>query len=279
LFSGLFLVALLDAGKSLQQGPGVLLILSMVMLVIRSFIHLQAGLSGIRETSVDRSVELANRYANFGVISSFCAGGALLLLSMATALNVLMLALVCALVWVLMMWPLIVRRFFSDRQFADLLAGEGAPIHRRAPDAGLTSLGWLLIAVAAAYLSNQVSMLITDAPLPFFQEFGVTSGDRSVWWTIGFFTLQIWAGIELIRMSSVYRAISTLYAVVGGAVQIYILWPQLAMLWHAHDHLGSLAITGIIAAVALELTLPITTLLLVNRKLAPSARAWYRPKQ
>ena len=43
------------------------------MLVVRSFIHVQAGFSGLRETQVDRAVELANRYANFGVISSFCA--------------------------------------------------------------------------------------------------------------------------------------------------------------------------------------------------------------
>src|SRR5262245_19678077 len=87
-FSTVMLLAMVQAGKTLSQGPGVLWMLATIMLIIRSFIHLQAGVSGIRETSIDRSVELANRYANFGVISSFCAGGALLLLSMATALNV-----------------------------------------------------------------------------------------------------------------------------------------------------------------------------------------------
>ena len=40
--------------------------------------------------------------------------------------------------WMLMAWPLIIRRFFSDRQFADLLAGDDAPRPppraRRRPD-------------------------------------------------------------------------------------------------------------------------------------------------
>src|SRR5947208_10758445 len=99
------------------------------MMVVRSFLHVQAGLSGLRETSIDRSVELANRYANFGVISSFCAGGAVLLFAMSTSLELGWLAAVCGMVWMLMAWPMVIRRFFSDRQFSDLLAGDAAPLH------------------------------------------------------------------------------------------------------------------------------------------------------
>src|SRR4029077_10419221 len=109
----------------------------------------------------DRSVELANRYANFGIISSFCAGGAIMLFIMSIAFDLTGLAVICGLVWMLMAWPLIVRRFFADRQFADLLAGAEAPVHRRAPDAGLTWLGWLLIAHAvftASFLIPTVLM-------------------------------------------------------------------------------------------------------------------------
>ena len=60
--------------RAARKGPGVLhLARARACCVVRSILHVQAGLSGLRETSVDRSVELANRYANFGVISSFCA--------------------------------------------------------------------------------------------------------------------------------------------------------------------------------------------------------------
>ncbi len=158
--TGSLLVVMLEIpGRELQRGPGMLIVLALAMLVVRSVIHVQAGLSGLRETSVDHAVERANRYANFGVISSFCGGGALMLFVMSSAMNIFGLALVCGICWMLMAWPLIVRRFFGDRQFADLLAGDAAPIHRRAPDAGLTWLGWLLIAEAmysASFLIPQV---------------------------------------------------------------------------------------------------------------------------
>src|ERR1700733_1948860 len=154
------LLILLDLpGKDMQRGAGVLVMLALAMLVVRSAIHVQAGMSGLRVTSVDRSVELANRYANFGVISSFCGGGALLLFVMSSAMSVAGLALVCGVCWMLMAWPLIIRRFFSDRQFADLLAGDGESVHRRAPDAGLTALGWLLIAYGIFTLSFMMPSL------------------------------------------------------------------------------------------------------------------------
>ena len=70
LGTGAVLLMMLDmGGRMLTQGPGVLIMLATVLLVIRSGLHVQAGLSGLRETSVDRAVERANRYANFGVIS------------------------------------------------------------------------------------------------------------------------------------------------------------------------------------------------------------------
>src|SRR5687767_4982031 len=57
--SGTFLLVLLDLpGRALSQGFGILLLLALVMLVIRSILHVQAGLSGLRETNVDRSVEI-----------------------------------------------------------------------------------------------------------------------------------------------------------------------------------------------------------------------------
>ncbi|MDQ3366866.1 MAG: hypothetical protein M3680_15695 [Myxococcota bacterium] len=82
------------------------------------------------------------------MISAFCAAAALLLTTMASRIELISLASVAAVGWMLMAWPLIVRRFFGDRHFADL-ASDTAAVHRRAPDAGLTTLGWLLAGHAA----------------------------------------------------------------------------------------------------------------------------------
>jgi len=276
------LLVMFKAGGYLMQGPGVLLMLALIMLAIRSFIHLQAGIAGLRETSVERSVDLANRYANFGVITSFCAGGALLLLSMATSLNVLVLALVCALVWVLMAWPLIIRRFFSDRQFADLVAGEAAPMHRRARDAGLSGLGWLLVTSSVLGISLVLPSFIAGRPfatVAYEKLLGIAgiSFEHSMWWSVGFAVLQAWAGIELIKMSTMHRTVGSLYAIAGAIMQIYLLWPMLDMFWHGGSDSISMAV--IVGSLARVLALPIATLILVNRRLAPTALARFRTRK
>ena len=278
--SGTMLLFLLDLpGKELQRGAGVLVVLSLIMLCARSFIHVQAGASGLRETSVDRSVELANRYANFGVISSFCAGGAFMLFAMSSAMNLTGLALVCGLVWMLMAWPMIIRRFFSDRQFSDLLAGDNAPIHRRAPDAGLSGLGWLLIAHAffsLSFLMPQMTMAHrdSDAAAAMFM-IGGAAGMRSVWWSIGLVILQAWAGFELVRMSAQSRMIAMVYGLVGIAVTLYVQWPFLQELRHAREMLGGGEVM-MIGPLVISLIVPTATILLVNRKIAPTARARFK---
>lgn len=280
--AGTVLVVMLQLpGSELQKGPGVLIVLTVAMLVVRSIIHVQAGLSGLRETSVDRSVELANRYANFGVISSFCGGGALLLFVMSSAVSVAGMALVCGICWMLMTWPLIIRRFFSDRQFADLLAGDQAPLHRRAPDAGLTALGWLLLAYAVLIGSFILPSLLAG-PDSDFSEFralmalGPTGEARSIWWQVGELVLMGWAGFELIRMSPQSRIIATVFGVVGVGVAIYTNYPLFQALKHMHGFMGADALA--IGPLAMALIIPISTLVLVNRKIAPTARARFRQK-
>ncbi len=282
--SGTALVVLLDLpSKALTKGPGVLVILSLAMLVVRSALHVQAGFSGLRETSVDRSVELANRYANFGVISSFCAGGAIMLWIMSVAFDLTGLAFICGLVWMLMAWPLIVRRFFADRQFADLLAGSEAPVHRRSPDAGLTWLGWLLLAHAVFSASMLIPTLFVDGgqggrgAVDFSGMFSMFAGLglRSVWWSVGLVLLQGWAGYELIRMSAQSRIIATLYGVIGVAVTFYLNWPLIDAIRHTHSFGKETLAAG---PVVLALIIPVATILLVNRKIAPTATARFKPR-
>jgi hypothetical protein len=275
---GTALVVMLEMpGSELTKGPGVLLVLTAAMLVARSVIHTQAGLSGLRETNIDRSVELANRYANFGVISSFCGGGALLLVAMSSAVSVGSMALVCGVCWMLMTWPLIIRRFFSDRQFADLLAGDDAPIHRRAPDAGLTALGWLLLAMAVLFGAMKLPELFLSRDSDFYDLVGSLGGgaSRSVWWSIGEYVLMGWAGFELIRMSPQSRIIATVFGVVGIGVAIYTNYPLIEAVKHMH---GMRADAIALGPLAFALIIPISTIVLVNRKIAPTARARFRQK-
>lgn len=278
--AGTALVVMLQLpGSELQKGPGVLIVLTVAMLVVRSVIHTQAGLSGLRETNIDRSVELANRYANFGVISSFCGGGALLLVAMSSAVSVGAMAGVCGVCWMLMTWPLIIRRFFSDRQFADLLAGDDAPIHRRAPDAGLTALGWLLLGFAVLMASFKIPELFMSPDSDFYELQNLMSlgggGGRSVWWSIGELVLMGWAGFELIRMSPQSRIISTVFGVVGIGVALYTNYPLIEEVKHMRG-MGADAMA--IGPLAFALIIPISTIVLVNRKIAPTARARFRQK-
>jgi hypothetical protein len=285
--TGAVLLLLLDLpGNALTKGPGVLIALALAMLCVRSFLHVQAGLSGLRETNVDRSVELANRYANFGVISSFCAGGAMLLFVMTLPKGgggdgmMVGLVMICVVCWLLLSWPLIIRRFFSDRQFADLLAGDNAPTHHRSPDAGLTGLGWLLLAHAAFSASFLIPQIVLaeggGRELQAMMALGGNLGMRSMWFSVGLVVLQGWAGFELIRMSPQSRIVASVFGVVGAAMTVYISWPMLKMFKHLRhvDKDGMLMLLPL----ALGLIIPIATILLVNRKITPTARARFRQK-
>jgi hypothetical protein len=281
--AGTVLLFLLDLpGRALSQGPGVLMMLALIMLVIRSVLHVQAGISGLRETNVDRSVELANRYANFGVISSFCAGGALLLFVMQASMNILGLAVICGVCWILMAWPLIIRRFFSDRQFADLLAGDEAPVHRRAPDAGLTGLGWLLFAhamfSAVFVIVGMVSADDADRLVSAMTAIGGSTGMRSMWFSVGLIVLQAWAGFELIRMSPQSRVIATLFGIIGTGVTLYINWPLIQTFKSARAIFRNNELILAIGPIAISLIIPLAAIILVNRKIAPTARARFRTK-
>jgi hypothetical protein len=287
LMAAMMLLAMVEAGgRAMREGRMVLMMLAVVMLFVRSVLHVHAGVSGLRTTlfnppggaAVDRSVELANRYSSFGIVSAFCAGGAMLLAVMTSSIDVLMVAAVSGVTWMLMAWPMIVRRFFGDRQFNDLLAGERADVHRRAPDAGLTGLGWLLIAHAAYGLTFLIpGMVADDMPHEMMRLFDLFAGsDRSPWWDAAIAMLELWAGYELIQMSRYHRVIASIYAVVASVVTIYMFWPTL-------EALGSLRFTKpqhllALMPIAISLVIPASVLVLVNRKIAPTARARFKSK-
>jgi hypothetical protein len=266
-----------------RHGWGVMLIVVFALLVVRSSLHIRAGLAGLRDRSFDRPSELAGRYAAFGVISAFCVGGVLSLLAMSERLTpdaILSVAVVC---WLLITWPMIVKRYFSQRQFAELMAGDRVT-HRRAPDAGLTALGWLL-AGHATLLAGVLIVQVTGYPrlgpqLGRAADHVLVLSGLAVgrWWLIdaglaaASVVLELAAAAALIRMSDQRRALTTIYAVFAGVVALGPAVPVLASLGH---HLSIW--TGIqLLPSAVQLVMPVSALVLVRRAVIPTARAVYR---
>jgi hypothetical protein len=271
----------------LRHGWGVMLLVVFALLVVRSSLHIRAGLAGLRDgssqLSFDRPGELAGRYAAFGVISAFCVGGVLLLLAMSERLTpdaILSVAVAC---WLLITWPMIVKRYFSQRQFVELLAGDRV-IHRRAPDAGLTALGWLL-AGHATLVAGVVIVQVAGYPRlgpqlgPPADHALVLSGLAvGRWWLIdaglaaASVVLELTAAAALIRMSDQRRALATIYAVFAGVVALGPAVPVVASLGH---HLSLSAGIQLLPS-AVQLVMPVSALLLVHRAVIPAARARFR---
>jgi hypothetical protein len=270
-----------------------------ILLVIRSSLHTMAGWRGVTETHVDRAVEGATRYANFGVITAFVAGGGMLLMfMMAGVMQIELIMMVTLVVLLLLGWPLTIRRFFVERQFADMLGGGPGGTHRRAPDMGHTTLGWLLLGFGVYTLSVTLpsAAILPDAMRegmggrggdPFsmlFQLGGATT--RSPWWIVGGAALQIWAGLELIRMTDTHKLVASIYGVVATAVAIYVNLPMFESI--KEQGLGAFFGGGgglggqgpiLLSSVAITLVMPIGTLILVNRRAsgAVPARPAYPP--
>jgi hypothetical protein len=104
-------------------------------------------------------------------------------------------------------------------------------------------------------------------------------GTRSLWWNAALVALQVFAGFELMRMSGTHRVVGTIYAVIAAAITVYMMWPVLQAL----KGLGGMRGMGpesvmMFVPLAINLVLPVATLILVNRKIAPVARARFRSK-
>ncbi|HEY1546440.1 MAG TPA: hypothetical protein VGG28_01400, partial [Kofleriaceae bacterium] len=112
--------------------------------------------------------------------------------------------------------------------------------------------------------------------------FGGTFGLHSLWWSVGLVVLQGWAGFELIRMSPQSKTIATVYGVIAAVLTLYLDWPVLDALRSWADdgmHVWSSPETIIsFGPVAIALIMPIATIVLVQRKIAPTALARFREK-
>lgn len=221
--------------------------------VIRSSLHVRAGLRGVRGGRHDHTAAAANTYGEFGVNAAFVIGIAIVIVVLLegdiTIVDFVVMASIAT--WSLAAWPTIVTRFFTERLFADAFArsSRGVETYRRAADRGLTTLGWLLFGYAVFNLAMAGALLVSTSaildrardPLAHVFSLGGSSG-----WSIGVASLQLGAGLALIRMRASYKIIPTIYSVVG------------AVLAFGRFPLG--------VDLAIALVVPVTTLALVHRR-------------
>lgn len=268
-------------GRVIGSGIGILFLGLLALMVFRSALHLQAGVRGTRGIGSDGATEAVTRYASIGVVSSVVAGACFLVIVMMSGFAPQLVVIVAALVYFLLLWPLALRRYFMERNFAVMLAGDEAPLFRRAPDAGLTALGWLLlihgayglatalaqtgsadsVATISALLTGSVSQPVVETP--------------SAWWNVALCGLQLAAAIELVRMSDRHKLVTTVYGVASAAASIYLMWPTVSRLFaQVAPSLGS---AFPLATVAFQLILPIAAIALVHRRLTPTAQARFKP--
>jgi len=277
-------------GLLVTSAEGMLIVGVFGMLLARSIVHTVAGIKGTRGIDSDGATEAASRYYTFGIVSSVITGGAVFILSVPNGMHPLMLLLISVVVYLLLSWPLILRRFYTERNFAALLSGAEGPSHRRAPDAGMIAVGWLLLALGALQLAGALPAALLGGPdlghVPLALASGwagsdladLGAGDRSTWWSVGMAMAQLWAGVELVYMTDRHRLASTIYGVIATLVTVYVMWPQVQ---HLESFPAASAPSGLAQIVgyvpmALSLVVPIGTIALANRNLVPTARAVVR---
>jgi hypothetical protein len=282
LFAGIQLVAVFHLPGERMSNPHVLLFMAVLaMLLARSVIHVRAGIKGTSGIDSDGATDAAARYYSFGVVSSVIAGGALMVETIMTSMRPVGLVLVATVVYLLLAWPLALRRFFTERNFSALMAGSEGPNRRRAPDAGLTAIGWLLLATGVFGLAISLPNAIFHAEVDLtrvilsgaFADLGEAAAGaaRSPWWSVGVALAQLWAAVELINMTDRHRLAANVYGVIAAVVTAYLYWPMVKDL-DAFTR-GPMASVPGFMQLALELVVPIGTIVLANRKLMPVAQA------
>ncbi|HEY4055161.1 MAG TPA: hypothetical protein VGM39_01090 [Kofleriaceae bacterium] len=244
-------------------------------LFIRSYVHVSAGLAGVRETSFARSVKLGNRYAIVGFAVSMIVTGILVFVAIFEMPDFSLFAMIACACWMLFAWPLIVRKFVGERQLASLADDD---IHHRAPDAGLTGLGWLLVANGMLTLTFLLPNILAGsgsigafAGITHVAAKVVLVEPSAMAWNLGICAVELWAGIELVSMSSRLRIAATAYALVAGAWAVIHTSPQM-LSFETMRHLAPEDVMDYVP-LATNLVLPVAALLLVRRRTVPRAEA------
>ncbi len=285
--SAFVVVMMVKAGSPFGDAIGFFSALIFLMLTIRSILHAKAGLAGVTGADPYAFHDKAQSYYNFGVVSSLLAGGGLFIafLSQTGGRGMGPLFLMVGLiVYLLIVWPLQLKHYFTERNFGLLMAGDANVKMQRAPDAGLTALGWLLIALSVTGVAMQVSLIISEPSavgtqrLLFAQALAGGGSGIDLWLPLIASFLQLWAGFELVGMTERYKISANVFGAFGTIATLIVHWEVLK----SFDGLGSLFQLGspgggggfeTLMTVGMSLVLPVGTLLLVNRREIAAARA------
>jgi hypothetical protein len=269
-----------------SQLLGVGMLAAYVMLIIRSVLHLRAGIRGVSATHMNQTADAVAKYAQFGVVASVVVA-AVLFLAFVTSMGdrapgaamFLMMVMVAMVAWVLLVWPLAVRRFFGERQFSLMLDARESN-RQLSPDRGLPTLGWLLLAFGVFALASGLGNVISGemggddgmsrGDNPFAGMLGMLGnvGEKSAWFGIGVAAVQVWAGVELVRMTPRYKIAGIAYGAAASAVAAYMYLPMLSDLMGGGMAMVQNPMVAMsLASVAMAFVMPISTLVFVQRKL------------
>ena len=279
-FVALFVADLSITLKSTAMTGSALIL---VVLLVRSLIHVRAGLEGIAGASFDQHIALGRRYHDAGTGSAACVGAAVFVISLlGTHAAQLWVALASgtAVGLALFAWPSLLRRFYMERNFEVYLVasqnGHDQPSFQRPPDAGLTALGWLLVAASAPALALSVVAIsvtgLSGTP-------GICGAldieTHALWWLLSLALPGSWAGVELVRMSPRRKLAAMVFAGVAGAMMIAPLGPDLGGPWAIFELTGQGAeasLTALRATLIYLLTvLAMATAIIAGRRSLPAA--------
>lgn len=284
--NALILIGVLKMPDEGASGLKLAMVFAIGLLSIRTTMQLRAGLRGARRADPAPTLAAAARYGNFGVPAGLLAGGGFAIAlvdgmpDVPAAATMMVVTLVAMLTWMLLVWPTVIRRFARDRELRALAMRE--PLCGHAPDRGLPTLGWLLLALGVYSLATNLAAAalgVYGAPgsrtggaeiAQLGAAFG-TPGEMSKWLGVVIAALQVWAGYALIQLAPTYRVAATVYGVAAGAAALYTYRPLVDGL----DDQGAAAIGDLsalvgLAMVSIALVLPVATLLFVRRPLPAS---------
>jgi hypothetical protein len=188
----------------------------------------------------------------------------------------------------LLVWPLSIKKFFADRQFATMMETQGNA-QQSSTDRGLPALGWLLLGLGVWSVARDLAGLLMPnmgddggyrrhrGGNPMEEIFGMlgNSSGKLTWLDLGVAAVQIWAGFCLIKLNAQYKIAGIAYGVAAGALALYMYLPMFGAL--SGGGVGMImnpTALLVFGAAAINLVTPIATVVFVQRKITdPKALA------